>query len=145
MSRDQLANTARIIAYLLLSAVTILAAYLLIFGQEVHSIAETPVNSDQQTPPLEEQVSHVPYPQAAGYLAAAGLMLAGLAERRLLALAWIGLALLFVMSGLFLFSSGALFLPFAGALMVLLIAIQWAQPASGPPASGPDAGRGAES
>lgn len=119
-----IANVATIVAILLGAVVVIFTLRLLILGQAVTIVTEIPITVDSQEIPSVASVEYVPYPAAIVPLIAVALLLSGLTMRKQLLIAWIGLAILFAFSVLFLFSSGAALLPVAGLLLILLTIIQ---------------------
>jgi hypothetical protein len=110
-----------ILAILLTVYIALQALRWLVVGQAVTTVAE--VASPQQ-PVQVVSVTYVPYPAAAIPLLAAGLLLSGLFARKWLRMAWVGVATLLLFSVLFLFSSGAAFLPATFVLLVLLALLQ---------------------
>jgi len=121
---------ARVIAMLLLLFVALFAVRLLVPGVQVTEYREVPIGESGS--PSVERVYYRPYPGAVGYLGLAGLAAFGLIHRKLLPLAWLSVVLLTGWSIMWLFSSGAAFLPVDGLLLVLLIIITvtWHRPST---------------
>ena len=109
------------IASLMAVVVAFYALTLLVVGEKITIVPESPIEEINKTDPVPMTMSieYIPYPPAIIPLLAAVLLLAGLLGRNQL-LAWIGLAILLVFSLLFLFSSGGILLPIAGLLLLLL-------------------------
>jgi len=105
----------------LLLGVVLVAVRLLVPGEQITEYQEVPIG--EAGPPPVEPVYYRPYPGAVGYLGLAGLAALGLINRKLLPLAWLSVVLLTGWSIMWLFSSGAAFLPVDGLLLVLLIII----------------------
>ena len=108
-------KTVLVAAIILATLVALSAAQLLISGQPLTGVQETPLGSS----PSPTYSTYAPYPPAVIPLFSAGLLLSGLFVRKLLPLAWVGNFLLIAFSTVFLFSSGAAFLPVALLLLVL--------------------------
>jgi hypothetical protein len=119
-AREIIALAARFAAILATIGVSVLAVYWLIVGHKWTGIT-SPGHAGVPPTPF---VKYEPYPPAIMYLFAAVLLVVGLAKLRWLPVAWLGLALLFTWSLLFLFSSGAAVLPAAEALLILLTVLQ---------------------
>ncbi len=115
--------TARILAILLTIVIFVVATLLLFVQQSVEVMKEVPLGYEG-VPPVEQILSER-YKPAAGYLAASVLLLIGLVGKTLMPLAWVGIVFLIIWSVLFLFSSGAAFLPAAGILIILLAVVQY--------------------
>ena len=115
--------TARILAILLTIVISVVATFLLIVQQPVEVVKEVPLGYEG-VPPVE-QILYERYKPAAIYIAASALLLLGLVVKKLMPLAWIGIVFLIIWSVLFLFSSGAAFLPAAGILIILLAVVQY--------------------
>ena len=115
--------TARILAILLTIVIFVVATLLLFVQQSVEVMKEVPLGYEG-VPPVEQILSER-YKPAAGYLAASVLLLIGLVGKKLMPLAWVGIVFLIIWSVLFLFSSGAAFLPAAGILIILLGVVQY--------------------
>ena len=108
-----------ILAILLTMVAALFTANLLIGGIPLTTIQETPGGSTQgQT----GTVNSVPYPAAVPMFLAALVLIGGLLGRKLW-IAWVGLAALSLLSGLFLFSSGDTLVPLDLILLILLIAL----------------------
>lgn len=101
---------------LVAAAVVLYAIHMLVVGQAQASVPAVPLGQPQAPP----TVVRVPWPPAVVPLVGAVLAIAGLLARRL-SLAWAGVAILILFSGLFVFSGGGTFIPAAGLLLVLLI------------------------
>lgn len=114
---------ARLLAILLAIVILGVAALLLFVPQPVEVVKEVPLGYEG-VPPVE-RILYERYKPAAAYLAASGLLLLGLVVKKLMPLAWIGIVFLIIWSVLFLFSSGAAFLPAAGILIILLGVVQY--------------------
>lgn len=99
------------------------ATLLLFVPQQVEVVKEVPF-SYEGLPPVG-RILYERYKPAAGYLAASASLLLGLVAKKLMPLAWVGIAFLIVWSVLFLFSSGAAFLPAAGILLLLLVLVHY--------------------
>lgn len=122
-AQERTVKIAKIIAILLTVAIVIFAGYWLIVGQaQVMVVPEVP--AAYPGPRLASRIFYAPYPPAAMYLATAVLVLVGVIKQKWLPVAWIGLAILFVWSVLFLFSSGAAVLAVVAVLFILLTIIQ---------------------
>ncbi len=119
-AREIMAFAARFAALLVTIGVSVLAVYWLIVGHKWTGITSQGYAGVPPTP----FVTYEPYPPAVMYLVAAVLLVVGLVRLRWLPMAWLGLALLFTWSLLFLFSSGAEVLPAAAALLILLTVLQ---------------------
>jgi hypothetical protein len=115
--------TARILAILLTVVISVGSALLLFVPQPVEVVKEVPLGYEGVLP--VERILNEGYKPAAGYLAASALLLLGLVVKKLIPLAWIGIVFLIIWSVLFLFSSGAAFLPAAGILILLLGVVQY--------------------
>ena len=115
--------TARILAILLTIVISVVATFLLFVQQPVEVVEEVPLGYEGV--PHVEQILYERYKPAAIYLAASALLLLGLVIKKLMLLAWIGIVFLTIWSVLFLFSSGAAFLPAAGILIILLAVVQY--------------------
>lgn len=109
-------------AILLIAAVAFYALRLLIVGEAWTVVPEVSITEAlKQAPRGIVRFSPTTRPVVVPLLAAA-MLLAGLLTRKLV-IAWIGLAVLFLFSALFLFSIGAGLLPMAGLLLILLTII----------------------
>jgi hypothetical protein len=75
-----------------------------------------------------DQVYYRQYPPALGYAGFAGLAALGLVRQRWLLLAWLGTLALAAWSTIWLFSSGAAFVPAVVALVALLVVLTLAWP-----------------
>lgn len=115
--------TARILAILLTIVISVVATFLLFVQQPVEVVKEVPLGYEG-VPPVG-QILYERYKPAVIYLAASALLLLGLVVKKLMPLAWIGIVFLIIWSVLFLFSSGAAFLPVAGILLILLGVVQY--------------------
>ena len=115
--------TARSLAILLTVLISVGAALLLFVPQSVEVVKEVPLGYEG-VPPVE-RILYESYKPAAGYLAASALLLLGLAVKKLMPLAWAGIVFLIIWSVLFLFSSGAAFLPAIGILILFLGVVQY--------------------
>jgi hypothetical protein len=105
-----------ILAILLAAVAALFAANLLVVGQQWTTVQEIPEGSSQEQ---VETVETVPYPPAVPILLSALVLIGGLLARQLW-VAWIGLVGLIVLSGLFVFSSGATLVPIDIVLLILL-------------------------
>lgn len=114
---------ATLIAILLAVVVALYALFLLLVGEQRTVVpAEIPISGAAQNVPQVSRVEYVPFPPAVVPLLASAMLLMGLLTRKLL-VAWIGLAVLGVFAGLFLFGNGGILLPAVGLLLILLIII----------------------
>jgi hypothetical protein len=109
----------RLLAFLLSVVVVVYAANYLIFGGQISTVQEIPLESQEPPPPAV--IESEPYPAAFIPFAATVILMFGLLTDRVI-VAWAGWAALTVFSGLFLFSSGGVLLPIAGVLLILLLA-----------------------
>ncbi len=105
-----------IIAILLAAVAALFAVNLLIVGQQWIGVQEIPQGSNQQQ---VGTVSTEFYPPAIPMLLSALALIGGLVARKLW-VAWLGWVGLMVLSGLFLFSSGAALVPIDVVLLILL-------------------------
>lgn len=105
------------LAILLTAVAALFAANLLFTGIQLPTVQEIPEGS---TEPPAETVETVPYPPAIPMLLSALVLLGGLLARKLW-VAWLGWAVLGILSLLFLFSSGAALVPIELLLLLLLI------------------------
>ena len=115
--------TAWMLAILLTIVIVVVSTVLLFVPQPVEVVQEVPQGYEGALP--VERILYERYRPAAGYLAASALLLLGLLVKKILPLAWVGIVFLIIWSVLFLFSSGAAFLPVAGILIVLLGVVQY--------------------
>jgi hypothetical protein len=122
-------RVARLAAFVLLLWIAVMAVPLVVTGIRWTGVSETVIVGE--APVRSEQVFYKPYPPAWGYLASCGVIAIGLSRRKWLPLAWLGTIALTFWSGMWLFSSGAAFLPLAGLLILLLaiISTMWPGPA----------------
>ncbi len=113
-----------IAAIVLTIIVALLASYLLIVGQKwTGYYAQSPEDIAQGVQPTEI-ISYETYYPAIFPLASSVMLLIGIIRRKnLIVLAWAGLIFLLIFSALFLFSSGAGFLPIAALILAFLVAI----------------------
>ena len=118
-ANTRLVTVATVAAILVAVAVALFAIYLLVIGQTGTLVREVPYG--QPLPP--GAVVRMPYQPAVAPMLAAVLLIIGLLTKRL-SIAWAGLALLFLFSGLAMFSWGLAFLPGAVLLLVLLLVIR---------------------
>ena len=122
-NHDLIIKSSSIIAIALTLIVLTFAIYLLVVGQKFVGVSETTffANGEIDHSSVEETVSYEPYPTAIFPLVSSVFLIYGVLKRRnYLILAWAGLTFLLIFSGLFLFSSGAAFLPVAGLILVCL-------------------------
>lgn len=115
--------TAWVLAILLTIVISVVATLLLFVPQQVEVVKEVPLGYEG-VPPVE-RILYERYKSAAGYLAASASLLLGLVTKKLMPLAWVGIVFLIIWSVLFLFSTGAAFLPAAGILLILLGLVQY--------------------
>lgn len=112
--------TSGVTAALILLAILIAvyAVRLLVVGQQLAVVQEVAIG---EVAPGESEVTteYARYPAAVVPLLAAISFLFGLLARRI-AIAWISLAVLLAFSVVFLFSSGIIFLPAIGFMLILL-------------------------
>lgn len=113
-----------VIAISLTILVILFSTYLLIMGQKVTGYYDqSPEDIAQGVLPTVIE-SYQPYPGAILPLMSSVLLLFGLIKReKYFFLAWIGLAFLLASSALLMFSSGGIFLPIAGLLLICLLLI----------------------
>lgn len=117
-------NSALVVSIVLAIVVALYALFLLANGQQVIVVQEVP---EGNMPPYGiTTFESAPYPAAVIPLGAAIFLLGGLLTKKLW-IAWIGLGVLLTFSILFLFSSGAAFLPIAGILLILIIIFQFSR------------------
>lgn len=114
---------ARILAFMMTIFISVVAIFLFFVQQPVEVLKEAPLGYEG-SPPVE-RILYERYKPFAGYAAAAALLLLGLVVKKRMPLAWIGIVFLILWSVLFLFSSGAAFLPAAGILIILLRVVQY--------------------
>jgi hypothetical protein len=127
-SHNLINRSARLAAYILLLWIAVMAVPLLVTGLQWAGVSETVTSGEE--PVRSEQVFYQPYPAAWGYLLSGGVIAVGLSRRKWLPLAWLGAIALTIWSGMWLFSSGAAFLPLAGLIILLLaiISTTWPNP-----------------
>lgn len=112
---------ATAVVILLAAVVALLGLYAAIVGNPSRHLEQI-VTQEGKTITIDSMFQ---YHYIAGffYTLAAGMIVGGLLHGKL-RIAWYGLAFLFVISVLFVFSSGAALLPVVAALFILLIIIQ---------------------
>lgn len=108
-----------LLAILLTAIAALFSANLLITGIHLPTIQEIPEGSNK---PPAETVETVPYPPAIPMLVSSLVLLGGLLARKLW-IAWAGWAVLGILSGVYLFSSGAALVPIDLLLLLSLIAL----------------------
>jgi hypothetical protein len=121
-------RASRLAAYVLLLWIAGMAVPLVVTGILWTGVSETVTVGEE--PVRSEQAFYQPYPAAWGYLVSGGLIAIGLSRRKWLPVAWVGVIGLTLWSGVWLFSSGAAFLPLAGVTILLLaiISTTWPRP-----------------
>jgi len=109
----------------LAAVLALYSLYLLLNGQIISIVQESAIeeiNNGVQNITIDRE----PYPAAILPLIASLMLMIG-NMRKKQGLAWIGLAILLLFSLIFLFSSGATFLPVALLLLILLLIISFVQ------------------
>jgi hypothetical protein len=114
-------RTARIAAFVLIAALTGMAAYFVIVGVPYTTYAE--VLSGQSLGPA--QTVSMPYYPALYSLLPLLLVAIGLIRDRWLPLAWVGLLLHLAIGGLLIFTLGIFYIAATGALVALVGIIEW--------------------
>lgn len=125
-ANTRLITVITVAAVLVAIAIALSAIYLLVVGGISVRVETVPYGQPMPQPMPPGTVVRRPYQPAVIPLLAAALLIIGLLTKRL-SIAWVGVALLFLFSGMFMFSWGLAFLPGAVLLLVLLFVIRAAR------------------